>query len=137
MVRESTAHVPHIQKPSDVIEAIIPIWGKSDREVFIVVSLDANNKAVAIEQAFMGTLASVHIGMRDIFKSAILSNAFSIIVAHNHPSGNVKPSSDDISITKRIVSGGRILNIPLLDHVIFSYNKEHCSLHEEYPEAWS
>ncbi len=72
----------------------------------------------------------VHPG--EVFKAAILSNAVSIVVAHNHPGGSLKPSPDDIKTTEMLIAAGALLNIPLLDHVIVSVNGYH-SLRETKP----
>ena len=89
-----------------------------DRENFIVVSLDTKNQPISINICHIGSLNSSIVYPREVMKSAILSNAASIIVGHNHPSGNVVPSREDIEVTKRLVEAGKIIGIEVLDHII-------------------
>ena len=81
-----------------------------DREHFIVVSLDTKNQPVSINICHIGSLNASIVHPREVMKSAILSNAASILVGHNHPSGRVEPSREDIDVTKRLVEAGKIIN---------------------------
>ena len=72
----------------------------------------------AIHAVHLGTSSQSPVGMPDVFKAAILSNSSAIVLVHNHPSGELTPSRDDIELTRRIKEAGEILGIPLLDHVI-------------------
>lgn len=103
----------------------------SDREQLIVVSLDTKNQPNTINVASIGSLNSSIVHPREIFKSAILSNANSIIIAHNHPSGDANPSKEDISITKRLKECGEIIGINLIDHIIIGDNNRFVSLKEK------
>lgn len=103
----------------------------SDREKLIVVSLDTKNQPNTINVASIGSLNSSIVHPREIFKSAILSNANSIIIAHNHPSGDANPSKEDISITKRLKECGEIIGINLIDHIIIGDNNRFVSLKEK------
>jgi len=103
-----------------IAPALIERFGMSDREQMIVVHLNINNVVLSIEVAHMGTLNASIVSTREIFKGAILANAASILIAHNHPSGNLSPSYEDIEITKKIVKAGEILDIKVLDHLIIS-----------------
>ncbi len=71
----------------------------------------------------MGTLNSVLVHPREVFKSAILSNASSIILAHNHPSGDPEPSRHDIEVTKRLAEAGNLMGIEVLDHIVVAENR--------------
>lgn len=94
-----------------------------DREMFIVLSLDTKNQPVSINICSIGSLNASIVHPREVFKTAILSNAASIIVAHNHPSGNPKPSKEDINITDRLKECGMIIGIPIVDHIIFGQDQ--------------
>lgn len=101
-----------------------------DREELIVVTLDTKNQPNNINVCSRGSLNSSIVHPREVFKTAILSNAASILIAHNHPSGEPEPSEEDISITKRIKEAGDIIGIKLLDHIIVGDNEDFVSLNE-------
>lgn len=89
-----------------------------DREHFIVLCLDSKNKVNAINTVHVGSLSASVVHPREVFKPAILANAASVIVAHNHPSGDPTPSREDIDVTKNLQQGGEYLGIDILDHII-------------------
>lgn len=93
------------------------------QENFYVILLDAKNKVISYKNMFIGTINKITIHPREVYKYAIDNLAVAIIIAHNHPSGDVNPSNEDIEITNTLVSSGEILGIKLLDHVIISNNK--------------
>ncbi len=106
-------------------------------EVLCVVNLDSQNHAINFNICSMGTISSTEASMREIFKSAILSNARSIIILHNHPSGDPTPSKDDIKTTQRAIAAGKLLGVPVLDHVIIgAINRSSYSLYEQMTELW-
>lgn len=94
----------------------------ADRENLIVCCLDGKNTPISIERAGIGTVNSCPVGMREIFKNAILCNAVKIIVFHNHPSGSAEPSKVDIEITKKMRRAGEFLDIEVIDHIILGDN---------------
>ena len=89
-----------------------------DQETFIVCLLNAKNLAFRIILASMGTLTASLVHPREVFRSAIKYSAASIILAHNHPSGDPTPSREDIEITERLTDGGKLLGIDMLDHIV-------------------
>ena len=95
----------------------------SDREKFMAICLNTANVVTAYEVVSIGSLTSSIVHPRESYKLAIKSNACSIIFVHNHPSGNINPSNDDIAITKRLVEAGKILGIRVLDHIIVGGDK--------------
>lgn len=112
-----------IKKPEQVFEVVKNFLGEVDREHLIVIVLDVKNKINSISVASVGTLNSSIVHPREVFKTAILANGASIILAHNHPSGDTSPSKDDINITTRIKECGVLMGIELLDHVILGDDK--------------
>lgn len=88
------------------------------REVFVVLLLDVRNRLIRAEVISVGTLTASLVHPREVFASAITRRAASIVVAHNHPSGDPSPSEEDIALTNRLTEVGRILGIEVLDHVI-------------------
>lgn len=119
-----------IMCPDDVGELAKRFIGDKDREHLILICLDTKNKITAIHTISIGNLNSAIVSPREVFKVAILSNSASIILAHNHPSGDPTPSKEDISVTKRIKEVSELLSIDLLDHVIVT-SDNHYSMKEK------
>jgi DNA repair protein RadC len=109
-----------ISSPKDVAEIFIPLLRDELKEKFIVVCLNSANRIIKQETISIGNLNSSVVHPREIFKVAIDSSAASIILIHNHPSSNPDPSNEDISITKKIVESGKIMDIPVFDHIIIA-----------------
>ena len=106
--------------PNSVFNVFKNIFTNSCVELFVVIHLKTNNMPTAYEIVSKGILNSSLVHPREVFKSAILQNAASVILAHNHPSGNPEPSSEDIVMTKQVIEAGKILGIPVQDHIIFA-----------------
>lgn len=101
------------------------------KEHFWVASLDTRNNFIGMDEISVGTLTASLVHPRETFESAIRKHAAQIIIAHNHPSGELDPSEDDMKITKRLVEAGKIMGIDVLDHLIITVNgylsfKEKC-----------
>ena len=109
-----------ITSPQDIAEIFIPILRDDNKEKFIVVCLNSANKVIKHETISIGNLNSSVVHPREVFKVAIDNSAASIILIHNHPSGNPDPSNEDIRITKKIVETGKIMEIPVFDHLIIA-----------------
>ncbi len=124
LVREkSGCRTPYqIRSPTDVHRAFARL-SECDRERFYAVHLDGQNRVCGVELVSQGTVGSSLVTPREVYKSAILANASGLILVHNHPSGVPIPSADDRSITQMIREGGRVLDIPVYDHVIIGDNK--------------
>ncbi len=112
-----------ITSPEDIAEIFIPLLRDEMKERFIVVCLNSANKIIKYEVISVGSLNSSIVHSREVFQAAIENNSASIILMHNHPSGNTEPSNEDISITKKLVEAGKILDIPVFDHLIIAGNK--------------
>ena len=104
--------------PKDSYNLLKYFLEDKDREYFIVAALDIKNQPVSVHVCHVGSLNACIVHPREVMKSAILSNAASIIVGHNHPSGHTTPSEEDHKVTKRLKEAGEILGIELLDHII-------------------
>ena len=96
----------------------LSLSGQADREHFIVLCLDTKHNITAVHTASIGSLNAAIVHPREVVKVAILATAAAVIVAHNHPSGDPTPSEEDIALTERLVSAGRILGIEVLDHLV-------------------
>ena len=116
-----------ISLPKDVASIFHGKIGfKCKQEHFLAMYLDGGNKVIDTKIIFIGTINRSMVHPREVFAPAFELRAASIIVGHNHPSGAVEPSSEDINTTKKLVEAGKILGIELLDHVIFT-DKNHYS----------
>ena len=131
MVREASVlyDIRKIDSPKDGAELGKRFLQDLDREQLIVCCLDTKNQPTAINVVSVGSLNTSIVHPREVFKPAILSNSASIILFHNHPSGDPEPSKEDISISERIKESGIILGIKLIDHIIIG-NDSYCSLKE-------
>ena len=99
------------------------------QECFYVLALNAENKPISKPKMIaMGTANKVDVHPRDIFRFAIQKNAVSIIISHNHPSGNLVPSKDDLELTERVKKAGELLGIPVLDHIVLAPGNDYLSL---------
>jgi len=112
-----------IRRPRDAVRLIRRRSDAELVEVFYVIILNAFNDVTACQEVTRGILNSSLCHPREVFRLAILRNAAAIIIAHNHPSGNPAPSADDRAITRQLVEAGRILDIPVADHVIVTPDK--------------
>ncbi|MGB4590238.1 MAG: DNA repair protein RadC [Clostridiaceae bacterium] len=104
--------------PSDIAHLMIPEMKFLKEERLMVLLLNTKNIVISIETASIGSLNSSIVSPREVFKLAIRRSSASIILVHNHPSGDTTPSSEDVSATKRIQECGKLLGIELLDHLI-------------------
>ena len=102
----------------------------ADRELLLVCCLDSSKNPISIEIAAMGSLNSCYVQPREVLKNAILSNAESIILIHNHVSGDPEPSNADFECTKRLYQAGKLLGIPVLDHIIIGDEERSVSMAE-------
>lgn len=103
---------------AEAVWEILSYLRDEKREHFVALMLDAKNQMMRVSTIHIGTLTTSIVGPREVFREAVREGASSLIVAHNHPSGNPEPSAEDIAVTARLVEVGQILDMPLLDHVI-------------------
>lgn len=94
--------------------------GRLEVEEFWILALHANKRLITSECVFRGTVDACPVYPRDVFRAACRTNAANLIIAHNHPSGDTNPSREDILITKKLVEAGRLLGIPLVDHLVIA-----------------
>ena len=107
-----------VDSPSTAAHVLQQYLDGADREHFVVLLLDTQNQIIGIHTVTVGTLDASLIHPREVFKSAILANAASIILAHDHPSGDPTPSAEDRSVTRLLTEAGVTMGIEVLDHVI-------------------
>ena len=105
-----------------VCDILRPLIGDIEKEEFWAVYLNQSNRIIRRERLSVGGIAGTYVDIRLIMKEAILCNATGMIIAHNHPSGNEKPSGEDNKITEQVKKAAETLNIRLIDHVIVTSN---------------
>ena len=120
---KSERYGQRIENPKDVYELFKNELGDKKKEHFKVLSLTSRNRIISIDGISIGTLTASLAHPREIFYPAIKNSAVSIILVHNHPSGDPTPSKNDIEITKKILKASKILGIELSDHLIIGENK--------------
>lgn len=111
-----------VKNQSDILP-YLKKWMFRKVEYFIVVTLDSQNKVIRVHEVAKGTVNTARAWARDIFRAAIVDNAAAIILAHNHPSGSLVFSKDDRKLTRDFVKVGKLVGIPVLDHLIVGYNE--------------
>lgn len=116
--RSQQTEVKKIRSPRDCVNVFAEYIGDADREHFVALMLDTKNQMVALHTVSIGDLSSSIVHPREVFKIAVALGAASIIVAHNHPSGDPTPSPEDIAVTRRLHESGELLGIELLDHIV-------------------
>ncbi|SHI49359.1 DNA replication and repair protein RadC [Clostridium cavendishii DSM 21758] len=112
-----------ISSPKDVAELLTDEVRSLEQEVFILIMLNTKNVVIGKKELFKGTLNSSVVHPREVFKEALKKSANSIIISHNHPSGDPTPSKEDVNITLRIKECGKLIGIDLIDHIIIGNNK--------------
>ena len=113
------------------------MWQSQER--FAVLLLDTKNSLITTQVITIGIATETLIHPRELFREAIRQSATNIIIAHNHPSGNLKPSAEDLNLTEELLKCAQIVGIPILDHLIigngdFRSIRQNCTLWEEYPQ---
>ncbi|MBL4625575.1 MAG: DNA repair protein RadC [Flavobacteriales bacterium] len=109
---------PKIATSKDAFDVIFPVLADLPHEEFWVILLNQNNKVIAISCISRGGVSGTVADAKLIFKVVLEKLASSVILSHNHPSGNLKPSKSDIDLTKKLKAGGKLLDIAVLDHLI-------------------
>lgn len=124
MAREIRTEMPLVETPEQVANILREEYRQVAIETFKVILLNRRNRLIRIETISQGTVDSILIHPREVFRHAITANATGIILAHNHPSGDPSPSTADLSATGDIVRAGQVLKIDVLDHVILGVRTE-------------
>ena len=126
-----------MNNPDAAIRVMNEFLSQMDRELFCIVNLQADLTPINMNIVSVGSLNEALINPREIFKSAILSNAHSMMLIHNHPSGNLTPSTSDIQTTARMQELGELMGISLVDHIITGRNGNYYSFRDkgEFPDS--
>ncbi len=121
----------HLSCPQDVADFLMPRLRYAAKEQFVVILLNNKNKVIGTEVVSEGSLSSSVVHPREVFAPAILHHAAAIMVAHNHPSGDPKPSIEDEEVTRQLLRSGKVLGIPMIDHVIIGDGNYYSFLENE------
>lgn len=125
-----------VRTPEDAAAFVEPLK-HAPEEHFVSLHLNTRHEVIGIHEVSHGTISSSLVHPREVFKAAILSNAYAILVCHNHPSGSsVFPSREDLDTTRQLLKAGELLGINIVDHLIVSPTQEPYSLREKHPEMW-
>lgn len=122
-IKAGKIHETIVNNSADVAKHYIAKLADKKKEYFIAVFLDSKNKIISDKVISIGTLNASLVHPRELFKEAMRASANSIILVHNHPSGDPEPSEEDILITKKLKETGEIIGINILDHIIIAKNK--------------
>ncbi len=121
--QSTTMRKAKLSSPSEVVNFFNAELSESKVEKFIAVLLNTKNEVINWEVISIGSLNASIVHPREVFNRAIKRSAASLIVVHNHPSGHIDPSREDINITKRLFEAGQLIGIPLIDHIIIGRDK--------------
>ena len=121
----------HLSCPQDVADFLMPRLRYAAKEQFVVILLNNKNKVIGTEVVSEGSLSGSIVHPREVYAPAILYHAAAIMVAHNHPSGDSKPSTEDTEVTRMLARSGKVLGIPMIDHVIIGDGNYYSFLENE------
>jgi len=129
-----------IGTPLDALQLLTPLSIAAE-EHFITLHLNVKHEVIGINEVAHGTLTESLVHPREVFKAALLANSFAVLVCHNHPSGAlITPSREDYITTKQLIKAGKLLGIPLIDHLILGCDlsiESIYSFREKHPDLWS
>ncbi|HXT71825.1 MAG TPA: DNA repair protein RadC [Vicinamibacterales bacterium] len=124
-----------LREPDELASFLLPMFGSHSTERFGAVLLDARHRLLRVHLVSEGSLDSAPAIPRDVLREATISQAASIVVFHNHPSGDVLPSREDFELTARLIDAGKIVGIDVIDHLILG-DTVYCSIRRVYAQLW-
>ena len=130
LVRERSHETELVRTPADVARLACELLAGYDREAFYVIALSTASRVIGVHCAHVGTIDASVASPREVFKFALLVNARSIICVHNHPSGNLEPSTADVAVSKQMKAAGEALAIPLTDSLVIGFDGRYTSFVE-------
>jgi DNA repair protein RadC len=123
LMAESPEERWQIRAPSDAAHILMPKLGFQEQEHFVVLYLDTRNRVTDQETLYIGSLNTSLVRIAEVFRGAVRRNCAAVIVAHNHPSGDPTPSPEDVTLTRRLVDAGKLLEVDVLDHLVIGNNR--------------
>lgn len=118
LVLADIGELPQIRTPQDVASMLTVRLGLREQEYLCVVILNTKNRVVGVKEVYHGSVNTSMVRVAEVFRDAIKENCPSIIVAHNHPSGDPTPSPEDVAVTREFIAAGKLLDIEVLDHLV-------------------
>jgi DNA repair protein RadC len=134
--REKSEERVPITSPQDVANLVQYKMGHLEQEELWVLLLDSRNRHIRTDQLYRGSLNASSVRPAEIYRSGIRHNAASLIIVHNHPSGDPSPSPEDINLTRQLIEAGKMLDLPVLDHIIVG-RQGFISIKSLYSDLWS
>jgi len=127
MTLQNSTGIKKITKPSDIYQIMQPIYALNDnldrdREQLYLIGLDSRNNIKTIDLISLGTLNETLVSPKEVYRTALIKNCASIILVHNHPSQDPTPSQADLEVTKKLKEAGKMIEVNLIDHLIFTDN---------------
>jgi DNA repair protein RadC len=126
MAREVHREAPLLDTPESIAELMREELRMSEVEEFHAVLLNVRKRLIRTERISLGTLDTILVHPREVFRQAILANASSVVLVHNHPSGDPHPSDADVRVTRDLIRAGQLLRIELVDHVVVGQRSDRC-----------
>lgn len=127
-----------INTPDLAVKTVQKFMQYLDREYVVVINLDTALHPINFSIISIGGIGEAVVQIANVFKTAILANAASVILMHNHPSGNCSPSEEDVEVTKKAVEAGKLLDIPVSDHIVVGTGTaNYFSFCEQYPQLFA
>lgn len=111
-----------IRAPRDLADRLVPEMGRLEREELRIVLLSARNTVMAVERVYQGSVSTALVRVGELFRDAVRRHAAGLIVVHNHPSGDPTPSPEDLHLTAETIAAGRLLDVPVLDHLVIGHD---------------
>lgn len=130
LVRERDHNTSQIRTPADAARLCAELLDGYDREVFLAVALSTASRVIGAHVCHVGTVDASVASPREVFRFCLLCNARSVLVAHNHPSGNLEPSRADVSVSKQLKAAGEALGLSLVDSLVVGFDGRYTSLAE-------
>lgn len=123
LMLESPEERPSIHSPADAAALVQFSMSALEQEELRVILLDTRNRVLHIDSIYRGSVNTSQVRIGELFKSAVRRNAASLVVIHNHPSGDPTPSPDDVAVTRAVVAAGKLLDIEVLDHLVIGQGR--------------
>ena len=130
LIRERSHETAQVRTPADAARLCCELLDGYDREVFLAIALSTANRVIGAHVCHVGTVDASVASPREVFRFCLLVNARSVLVGHNHPSGNVEPSRADVEVSKQLKAAGDHVGVPLQDSLVVGFDGRYTSLAE-------